>query len=232
MNRLSSLLILLAAGGRFDCKTLPGGRFDCHNVPVMNLLAMAFADKPLIPEGRFPKIKGAPNWAGDPYDIDAIAEGAGEMTEAQVARPLFALLQERFGLGAHLETARESGFSLTKQSSAANLKPSAPDAVYSSRRTPEGVIFTATTMQQLAAIVGNRSDVGATVIDNTGLTGKYDFTYQYNYAPAAPSTDAAKQPEGGNSAVDALEKLGLRLVPNQITVSVIVIEQIHRPTPN
>jgi hypothetical protein len=83
MNRLGPLAILVALGicelaaqnvakfdvasikpsqpgKKFDCNTPPSGRFACHNVPAINLLVMAFADKPLTPVGRFPKIKGAP----------------------------------------------------------------------------------------------------------------------------------------------------------------------------
>lgn len=256
MNRLALLAILLTAGvcgavaqnvskfdvasvkpsqpgNKSDCNSLPGGRFACHNIPAINLLVMAFADQPLTPKGRFPKIKGAPSWMNDQqYDIDAIAEGAGEMSAVQVARHLLVLFQERFGLVAHLETVQEGGFSLEQEGSGAKFKPSAPDAVYAARRLPDGVIFTAATMQILAATAGNRSDVRAAVIDNTGLDGKYDFKYRYNYAAAEAPEDVTKKPDGGTSTFDALEELGLRLVPTKVTVSVIVIDQIHKPTEN
>lgn len=139
MNRSALLLILLIAGifdltaqsvsafdvasvkpsqsdSKFDCKTLPGGRFICHNAPLQYLLLSAFADKPLTPRGRVPRFKGAPGWINDECDIDAIAEGAGEMTWPQLARPLYALLQQRFTLVAHLETVQEAGFYLELQS--------------------------------------------------------------------------------------------------------------------
>jgi uncharacterized protein (TIGR03435 family) len=168
----------------------------------------------------------------DPYDIDAMAEGAGEMSFIQVAHPLLALFQERFGLVANLETVQENGFSLERDRSGTKLKPSASDAVYSTRRLTDGVIFTAATMQTLAAVVGSRSDVNGPVIDNTGLDGKYDFKYSYNYAAVETPADGPKQPEGGNSTFTALEELGLRLVPTKVALSLIVIEQIHRPTEN
>lgn len=133
---------------------------------------------------------------------------------------------------AHLETVQEDGFSLEQERSGAKLKSSASDAVYSTSRLPDGVIFTAATLQMLAATAGNRSDVKAIVIDNTGLDGKYDFKYRYNYAPVEAPEDITKQPDAGNSTFDALKELGLRLVPTKVTLSVIVIDQIHKPTDN
>jgi len=219
-------------GRNFDCNTFPGGRFACHNAAVNSLLIIAFADKPLTPQGHAPRIKGTPTWVNDQYDIDAIAEGAGEMTSAQVARPLFALLQERFGLVAHLETVQADGFSLEQEHSGAKLKPNTSDATESQTRMPDGILFTATTMKTLALIVGRTRDVNATVVDNTGLDGKYDFKYLFDFAAFQSQTDGAQQPNGGSSAFDALKELGLRLIPVKIAASVIVVDQIHKPTEN
>ena len=54
------------------------------------------------------------------------------------------------------------------------------------------------------------------------------------FAAAATTASDAASPTAGalNSTRDSLGLLGLRLVPAKVTLSVIVIDQIHRPSEN
>jgi uncharacterized protein (TIGR03435 family) len=62
-----------------------------------------------------------------------------------------------------------------------------------------------------------------TVIDQTGLKGKYDF--KVNWSP--------DQADGGPSIFTALEEqLGLKLVSSKGPVEMIVIEKAEKPTEN
>lgn len=87
--------------------------------------------------------------------------------------------------------------------------------------------------------------LGATVIDKTGLTGKYDYTLTFAPEMGAgpmgglppgppPSGDhEASPPAQGPSLFTALqEQLGLKLVSSKEPVDVIVIDQIEKPSPN
>jgi uncharacterized protein (TIGR03435 family) len=209
------------------CDTLPGGRFVCHNVKAIFFVRLAF---------RTAAIKSAPSWLEDLYDLDAQAEGGGEMTQAELAPAMLALLHDRFGLVAHAETVPQTVYILEQQKSGAKVKPTAPGTEYSIKRSDENVLYKGETMAHFAGLMGARPDVNATVIDNTGLEGKFDFTFPYiGNAPAdsAVSPEAAKGIAAGySSTFDALISIGLRLKPEKRDGTVWVIDQIHRPSEN
>jgi uncharacterized protein (TIGR03435 family) len=80
---------------------------------------------------------------------------------------------------------------------------------------------------------------GRTVIDRTGLGGKYDIRLEYLPAQANPRPRAVDQPDGpadiplGASLFTAMEEqLGLKLVPVKGTREVIVIDHIEKPSGN
>jgi uncharacterized protein (TIGR03435 family) len=257
MNRQAALLGLMIAGGfalaaqgpsafevasikpsqpneKFACDSLPGGRFVCHQVYLRFLLNLAFGSRPV-------SMKGAPAWLDEPYDIDAKAEGAGEMTNEELAAPLLALFRDRFGLVAHEETIQQTVYFLERQKSGLKLRPSAPETGYSATRSDEGVLIKGETMGHFAGTLEHWSDVNATVIDDTGLAGKFDFTFPYinvggnGNAPAAGSVapDAAKRFAAAySSTFDALNTVGLRLRPEKRDATALVIDQIHKPTGN
>ena len=83
------------------------------------------------------------------------------------------------------------------------------------------------------------------VVDKTGLTGTYDFTLKYVYAPnlaglrASLNDAASTQPAGaasdpnGPTLLDALQdRLGLKLVSGKGPLEVIVIDHVERPSRN
>ena len=216
------------------CDTLPGGRFVCHNVKAEFLLRLAFGPKTAA-------IKGAPSWLDDLYDLDAKAEGAGEMTGAELAPAMLALFRDRFGLVAHEETTQQTVYILERQGSGAKLKPSEPGTEYSIKRSDENVVVKGETMAGFAGLLARRPDVNATVIDNTGLAGKFDFTFPYvnvgggGNGPADPTVtpEVAKRTAAAySSTFDALISIGLRLRPEKRDGTALVIDQIHRPTEN
>jgi bla regulator protein BlaR1 len=110
------------------------------------------------------------------------------------------------------------------------------------------------TMETLANTLSR--ELGATVIDKTGLTYKYDYTLKFmsengtnrqfdsRLSPPPPSGsrgEAATQNAGPESAPEDMpppllsaiqEQLGLKLVRQKEPVDVIVIDQIQQPSPN
>jgi len=215
----------------FSCATLPGGVFTCHHVRAEWFLRLAFGLNATAP------IKGVPSWRDDLYDIDAKAEGAGEMTLAELAAPMLALFRDRFGLVTHEEPAKQTVYILEQLKSGARLEPSPPGTEYSMKQSDEGVLFKAETMGDLAANLGPKPDLNTTVIDNTGLAGKFDFTLPYiNFGRTLPA-DASpeltrKWAASVPSTFDAVDSIGLRLRPEKRDGTVLVIDQIHKPTPN
>jgi uncharacterized protein (TIGR03435 family) len=64
------------------------------------------------------------------------------------------------------------------------------------------------------------------VIDQTGLTGNYDFRIEFT--PEAPSFDAT-----GPTFIEALkEQAGLKLVPEKRPIDIIIVDHVERPTEN
>ncbi|HEV2132668.1 MAG TPA: M56 family metallopeptidase [Terracidiphilus sp.] len=86
--------------------------------------------------------------------------------------------------------------------------------------------------------------LGSTIVDKTGLAGKYDFTLSWAPDPAAggmmqgPGGGPAQEKPAsadttGPSLVTALqEQLGLKLVARKEPVDVVVIDHIQQPSPN
>ena len=64
-----------------------------------------------------------------------------------------------------------------------------------------------------------------TVIDKTGLTGRYDYTLTYASNPTPDST-------APDIFTAVQEQLGLKLVPSTAPLEVLVIDSAERPSAN
>ncbi len=111
------------------------------------------------------------------------------------------------------------------------------------RMSPQGMTMEAhgSTMEGLARLISQQ--IGGTVVDKTGLPGKYDFTlaftpdnFQINGRPPGgePPPDGAQTQESvGPSIFTAVqEQLGLKLEAQKQPVDVVVIDHIEQPTAN
>jgi uncharacterized protein (TIGR03435 family) len=90
----------------------------------------------------------------------------------------------------------------------------------------------ATSMDLIANFAGMSAgfsdEIGRRVVDQTGLTGLWDFTLE-----ASPPTQTPSQPSTGPTMLEALQdQLGLKLKPARATISLPVIDHIERPTQN
>lgn len=83
------------------------------------------------------------------------------------------------------------------------------------------------TMTQLAGWFSNANGIERPVIDQTGLTGHYDFTLAWSN-PLAGTPDSTDP-----SIFTAMpEQLGLKLEPRQVPVEVFVIDRAEIPDEN
>lgn len=87
-------------------------------------------------------------------------------------------------------------------------------------------------MNQIAMFVGslggNSGEIGRRVVDQTGLTGLWDFTLEAAQPGAATQGETA-----GTTMLDAVrDELGIKLKATRAVVSVIVVDRIDRPTEN
>jgi len=86
----------------------------------------------------------------------------------------------------------------------------------------------------------------ARIVDKTGLTGLYDFKYEFAYGPAMAlhfpasnggppaGTTSASDPGGGPDIPTALDQqVGLKLTKGKATFDVMAIDRVNRvPTDN
>jgi uncharacterized protein (TIGR03435 family) len=80
-------------------------------------------------------------------------------------------------------------------------------------------------------------DLGAPVVDETGLSGKFDLAMEWEYLPpssAAAPTDSGAPPElHGLTLQEALEKqLGLKMKPGHALVDTLVVDHVEMPSEN
>jgi uncharacterized protein (TIGR03435 family) len=69
------------------------------------------------------------------------------------------------------------------------------------------------------------------VVDQTGLTGAYDFTLSFR--PQLPPDATTDEQDNRPTIFDALrDELGLELIPKKGPVEYLVIDHIERPSEN
>ena len=231
---------------------------SAHSMPLQFLLRAAFG----VENDR---LIGVPSWAqSNRYDIEAkVAPEEVPQLDKLTAKDrqamLIPLLVERFNLKYHHETRELPQYALVVAKGGAKLKTSTPrplneppgspfagtppkglDTKGRMMMSPGRIESQDTTLDMLAHALAPQ--LGCSVVDKTGLTGRYDYTLQWtpDNAPmpapgtkegsmaAAPETDAT-----GESLFTAIqEQLGLKLEAEKGKVDVIVIDHIDLPSPN
>jgi uncharacterized protein (TIGR03435 family) len=109
----------------------------------------------------------------------------------------------------------------------------------------------AQTISDLANFLGNQLNLDKPVVDQTGLTGKYDFNVEYvpdlSKAPPPGAVGIGPAPGGGGGApgssseaaepgsnlVTAMQQLGLKVTSGKAKLDVLVIDKAEKtPTEN
>jgi uncharacterized protein (TIGR03435 family) len=223
------------------------GRLDAVNIALSVYIARAYGLRTF-------QFEGLPEWTqGTHYDIAAkIAD-----TEERGARPadqsrvlmecLRTLLEDRFQLRFHREKKALPAYSLVVANGGFKLKPSDPSQPHPGTSPQGGGAFLLTkftngkfvntywnyTAAQLAATLTSLFD--RETIDNTGLTGTYDYTLVMSAEPgtaAQPSEEGAPGPEAGESIYTPLRDMGLKLESARAETDMFVIDRVEKPVEN
>ena len=235
--------------GMFRSMYSPGG-IEITNTPILFVIRQAFN----LFNSNDDQITGLPDWAkSERYDIRAKVSEADlpaykALTREQRALMLQALLADRFKMVAHTETRELPIYALVVAKGGPKLHEANPGDTYPNglhgpdgkgggpgmmRMSPTSIEGQAIPISQLLGLL--TQNTGRTVLDKTGLTGKYDISLHWtpdepamlNGAPAPPS-DAS-----GPSLFTALqEQLGLKLESQKGPVPGVVIDHLERPTEN
>jgi uncharacterized protein (TIGR03435 family) len=215
---------------------LPTG-LSVKNMPVQMLLRNAFG----LEDDR---ILGAPAWVKTSrFDIEAkVAESdipmVRNMTVNQRREMLRPFLEERFGLKFHYESRTLPVYVLVTGKNGSKMKPFQPpgDPAKNGLRSTGRGHLNAQGIPMAILVSELANDVGRTVLDETKLDGKYDFTLEWqpdDALPMAASDNGLAQDSVGSSLFTAVqEQLGLKLEPRKGPISVLVIDHIEAPSPN
>jgi bla regulator protein blaR1 len=96
-----------------------------------------------------------------------------------------------------------------------------------------GARYVSTAM--IADALSGLSNMGRPIVDETGLTGRYDFTLQWtpeenSEVPGGAST--TEEPAGPTFVNAVEEQLGMKLESTGAPVQILVIDHIEQPSPN
>ncbi len=212
-------------------KPLAGGHgYTALNIPVKLMISLMY---------RIPmrQIEGAPEWlTADCYDVEARADGVYNVDDLHTMYQN--LLADRFGLKMRREMRPGNMYALTVDKAGLKMKVNGTKDNYEIPITgsPAGFTGVRVSMAYFCWFLGGalQSDERP-VIDQTGLTGFYDFTL--SFAPVLPpGADTSNLPPGladRPPLIDALrDQLGLKLTPQKGMVPYYVIEHVERPSAN
>jgi uncharacterized protein (TIGR03435 family) len=213
-------------------------RFRTVNTNLNDLIAFAY--------GLHSKqIVGAPDWFGsDLFDIEAKPDTEGRPSQKQMAMMVQKLLAERFQLTFHKDKKELSVYVVTVATGEPKMRKSAsaptdPPAFFF--RQLGDLVVRNQTMTDFATWMQS-GVMDRPVVDQTGLTGRYDFELKWTPDESQfgqfrgtgvtiqPPSDEANAPPGLYTAIQ--EQLGLKMGPAKVPDDVIVIDHAEKPTAN
>jgi uncharacterized protein (TIGR03435 family) len=221
---------------------LPGGRIELSNATLREMIVPAYGVK-----GNM--IMGGPKWI-DSERFDIVAKAAPDTPVATLLLMIRNLLEERFQLHFHHDDKVMPAYALKVGRGGFKLRPASGGRQNCSSRPGEGTgvqtirrecrnITMPEFVRQLG--LGRYGVDDRPVVDLTGLTGTYDFEFEYSRPPVAgrdaPVRDDSERTGDGYGApdfagptiFDAMAQLGLKLETTRQTVPVIVIDRAELP---
>ena len=186
-------------------------------------------------------LRGVPDWVtSENYDISAEPDGEGEPSIKQWRSMVKKLMADRFQLKFHYEKRELTVYVLTVAKTGPKMAKSqgAPGLVTGLGFGPPGNFGAINaTMTDFAEAMGQVA-LDRPVVDETGLTGRFDFRLTWTadetqfgavggYKPAAENADA---PPDLFTAIQ--QELGLKLESTKAPVDVLVIDHIEKPSAN
>jgi len=173
-----------------------------------------------------------PGWLQtDRFDITAKSDRP--LDEDTMKQMLQSLLADRFGLAFHRETREMKVAIFTVAKGGPKLSPAAaPDAKPFRQNSANGTIAKSMPIREFVDFLSGPLDVP--VVDQTGLTGKYDFTLDFTpYLPDPAKNMDGTKPDTTSILKAALQdELGLKMEGGKAQVEVLVVDHIDKPSPN
>jgi uncharacterized protein (TIGR03435 family) len=201
-------------------------------------------------------VEGLPSWAMDRYDI-TVKPPSGTSRQ-QLAEMWRAMLADRLKLESHVERRERAGFAMVLARAdgrlGPNLKRSALDCAPKPGAPPPSRPVSLPTAAEAAgrcgALFGQgyivsggtaldalfptfESMLGGPLSNRTGLTGFYAFELRFAPRPlGSPTADPAAVDDPPDLFTAVQEQLGLKFQREKITIPVLIIDHVERPTEN
>jgi uncharacterized protein (TIGR03435 family) len=201
---------------------------EAVNVTLLDMIAFAYDIHPKL-------VKNAPPWAGQQhFDLAIHYKLTGQPDNSACKQMIREVLQDRFGMATHGGRAQQSAYAL-------HVEPSGPKLVASIALPGSLPVINLPEPGKLRAHNTSIADLATTlqqtvldraVVDETGVTGRWDFdlTWIPGPRPVKAQADAANKTPVP-SLEDALkQQLGLRLDESKTPPSDMIIEQVRIPT--
>lgn len=228
-QEFEAAVMKLNTSGQTDAsfRILPSGLFSAVNIRMIDIFQFAF-------KVRKETTSGAPGWFNsDRFDITGRAQANSK--EDTFREMLGTLLIQELKLKMHIQPTEMSAYALVIGKGGPRMQ------IASGTGEPEclpvgeqGAQFGGThractnlKMSDLAQALPDlaSSYVDKTVVDQTGLTGSYDFRLDW---VGRNNIDTI----GGLTMFGAVEKLGLKLEEKKLTLPVVVIDHVEKPAAN
>jgi uncharacterized protein (TIGR03435 family) len=235
--------------------------YRLKNAPLLAVIQGAYIPSEGGLTFRPNRITGLPDWASNSIHYDIVAKVSEAdlpkwqdpaLQPAMLRAMLQAMLADRFKLAIHRENKVVPIYELTVGRKKPKFKPSdvsTPDDIR--KKHPDAVTLRSgtvvitgpdpgqhtlygVTMQDLGTFLSNLA--GRPIQDKTGLTGKYDISYQIELRPP-PQEDGsttAPPPDFFSSQIFNIvqDQLGLKLNAAKGSVEMLVIDRVERPSAN
>jgi uncharacterized protein (TIGR03435 family) len=191
------------------------GRLSLNNAHLTQMIAVAYDIQSV-------RIQGVPSWlSSDQFQILAKAQDP-ETTEPQVKVMLRSLIEDRFRLKFHWEDKLLANYTLRVAPGGSKVESAESGGVDRCARTLSGTKYELACDHIQIGTLANALAVmlRSPVLDQTGLTGSYNFTLSW------------EADDSFSEVPDALERFGLKLDMKKVATRVFVIDSVERPSEN
>jgi uncharacterized protein (TIGR03435 family) len=204
---------------------LPSGQFAVKNMPVTQLLLMAF-------DVHDNSIMNRPGWM-DSDRFDLTGRAAPNVKDEALKLMLQNLLAKELKLVYHKEEKPMSVFALIIGKGGPKLQDAAEKGEPRCKRVGgpivDGQAHLACTSMKMSDLVQTLPRIAPAyidrpVVDLTELTGTYDFKLDW--------VGAGFIDQGGLTMPDAVARLGLKLEERKLPTQVLVLDHIEKPSDN
>jgi uncharacterized protein (TIGR03435 family) len=205
---------------------IQGRRFATTGSSLLDILKYAYGV-------HASQIVDGPAWLGtEKYDLLADPDTEGRPTSDEMKRMVQDLVADRFHLSFHHAKRELSVYAIVVGKIEPKLTKSTrdPNGIPGVAFSPSGKLSVGNAGMADLATFMQRYVTDRPVVDQTGISGKYDLSLVWTPDGKVTSTDDPNAPPGLFTAIQ--EQLGLKLEATKAQVDVLVVDHVDHPSEN